>query len=90
MKSLTDGTIVSRPLLEALDDRSLPDLDVHDVFTGPEVTLDGEDIEKFRSIVGNNDESFKSVRTDKIGGSYGLCHCCWLAGMYTLYLKLPF
>lgn len=49
------------------DDQSLPDLDVHDVFTGPEVTLDGEDIEKFCSIVGNNDESFKSVRTDKIG-----------------------
>ncbi|KAE9382644.1 hypothetical protein BT96DRAFT_952022, partial [Gymnopus androsaceus JB14] len=44
----------------------LPDLDVHDTFTGPEVTLNANDIEKFCSIVGNNDESFKSVRTDKI------------------------
>jgi len=48
------------------DDQTLPDLDVHDTFTGPEVTLNANDIEKFCSIVGNNDESFKSVRTDKI------------------------
>ncbi|KAE9399788.1 fatty acid synthase [Gymnopus androsaceus JB14] len=39
------------------DDQDLPDLDV---------TLNANDIEKFCSIVGNNDESFKSVRTDKI------------------------
>lgn len=48
------------------DDQSLPELDIHDTFTGPEVTLQTENIEKFRSIVGNNKESFKSVRTDKV------------------------
>lgn len=46
------------------DDQSLPDLNVHDFFTAPEVTLDAKDI---AIIVGNNDESLKSIRTDKIG-----------------------
>ncbi|KAJ3916064.1 fatty acid synthase [Lentinula edodes] len=48
------------------DDQSLPELDIHDTFTGPDVTLKAEDIEKFCSVVGNNDESFKSVRTTTI------------------------
>lgn len=53
------------------DSQSLPNLDVHNVFTGPEVTLGAtlgaEDMEMFCSIAANNDESFKSVGTDKIG-----------------------
>ncbi|KAJ3783459.1 fatty acid synthase [Lentinula aff. detonsa] len=48
------------------DDQSLPELDIHDTFTGPEVTLNADDIEKFCAIVGNNDESFKSVRTGNV------------------------
>ncbi|KAL0065236.1 fatty acid synthase alpha subunit Lsd1 [Marasmius tenuissimus] len=49
------------------DNESLPKLDIHDVFTGPEVTLDAQDVEKFCTIVGNHDESFKTVRTDTVG-----------------------
>ncbi|KAF5389975.1 hypothetical protein D9757_013855 [Collybiopsis confluens] len=48
------------------DDEKLPELSIHDTFTGPEVTLDEADIEKFCSVVGNEDESFKSVRSEKI------------------------
>ncbi|KAJ3886618.1 hypothetical protein GG344DRAFT_81530 [Lentinula edodes] len=48
------------------DDQSLPELDIHDTFTGPDVTLKAEDIKKFCSVVGNNDKSFKSVRTTTI------------------------
>ncbi|KAJ3738019.1 hypothetical protein EV360DRAFT_77216, partial [Lentinula raphanica] len=48
------------------DDQSLLELDIHDTFTGPEVELNVEDIEKSCGIVGNVDESFKSVRNDKV------------------------
>ncbi|KAF9267936.1 fatty acid synthase [Marasmius fiardii PR-910] len=48
------------------DNESLPQLDIHDVFSGPEVTLDAKEIEKFCTIVGNHGESFKTVRNEKI------------------------
>ncbi|KAK7446754.1 fatty acid synthase alpha subunit Lsd1 [Stygiomarasmius scandens] len=48
------------------DNESLSDLDVKEVLTGPELTLDAAAIEQFCAVVGNHGESFKTVRQDKI------------------------
>ena len=41
-------------------------LNVHDKFTGPEVKIDAETVEKFCAIIGNDGEAFKSTRTDEV------------------------
>ena len=46
------------------DDEVLPDIKVRDVYTGPEVTIDEDDIETFCAVVGNQGEAFKSVRNE--------------------------
>lgn len=48
------------------DDQSLPEIDVHDTFVGPNVTINAADVERFCSIVGNQDQAFKSARSDKV------------------------
>ncbi|THV07258.1 fatty acid synthase [Dendrothele bispora CBS 962.96] len=48
------------------DNESLPDLDVKQLLTGPEVTLEAAAIEQFCAVVGNHGESFKTVRQSKI------------------------
>ncbi|KAF8896473.1 fatty acid synthetase alpha subunit [Infundibulicybe gibba] len=48
------------------DDDSLPALDIHEVFTGPEVTIQAGEVEQFCAVVGNDDESFKTVRNETI------------------------
>jgi fatty acid synthase subunit alpha len=48
------------------DNEVLPEIDVRDVFTGPEVTIKAEDIETFCNVVGNQDEAFKTARSDNI------------------------
>ena len=40
----------------------LADLDVHDAFVGPEVVVDAGMIENFCAVIGNDGESFKSIR----------------------------
>lgn len=48
------------------DDEKLPELNVRDTFTGPEVTISASDIEAFCAVVGNQQEKFKTVRTDEV------------------------
>jgi fatty acid synthase subunit alpha len=48
------------------DESILPSLDVRDTFTGPEVTIDVASVEEFCGVVGNEGESFKSVRTTDV------------------------
>jgi fatty acid synthase subunit alpha len=48
------------------DDESLPELNVRDTFVGPEVTISASDVEAFCAVVGNQQEKFKTVRTDEV------------------------
>jgi acyl dehydratase len=48
------------------DDEELPELDVRDTFTSPEVTISASDVEAFCAVVGNQQEKFKTVRTDEV------------------------
>ena len=42
------------------------DLDVRDTFTGPEITISANDVEAFCAVVRNQQEKFKTVRTDNV------------------------
>ena len=46
------------------DNEELPTIDVHETFVGPEVTINADDVEQFCSVVGNQGEAFKTVRTE--------------------------
>jgi len=35
------------------DDAALPKIDIHETFTGPEVTIEAKDVEQFCVVVGN-------------------------------------
>jgi fatty acid synthase subunit alpha, fungi type len=48
------------------DDEEPQDLDVRDTFTGPEVTISANDVEAFCAVVGNQQEKFKTARTDEV------------------------
>lgn len=48
------------------DDESLPELNVRDTFVGPDVTISASDVEAFCAVVGNQQEKFKTVRTDEV------------------------
>lgn len=48
------------------DNEVMPSIDVRDTFTGPEVTIQASDVETFCSVVGNEGESFKTARKDKV------------------------
>ena len=46
------------------DNETLPEIGLRDTFTGPEVTIDEDDVETFCAVVGNQGEAFKSARND--------------------------
>ncbi|RDX57079.1 fatty acid synthase [Lentinus brumalis] len=46
------------------DNEALPEIGLRDTFTGPEVTIDEDDVETFCAVVGNQGEAFKSARND--------------------------
>ncbi|EIN09976.1 fatty acid synthase [Punctularia strigosozonata HHB-11173 SS5] len=48
------------------DDSTLPALDVHETFVGPEVRIEASDIETFCAVVGNQGEAFKTTRTEVV------------------------
>lgn len=56
------------------DEKELPDLDVRDTFTSPEVTISVSNVEVFCAVVGNQKE-FKAVRTDGADSSLAGQHC---------------
>lgn len=46
------------------DDQSRPELDIHETFIGPEVVISANDVETFCNVVGNQNEAFKTARTE--------------------------
>lgn len=48
------------------DDQSRPELDVHETFIGPEVIISAHDVETFCNVVGNQNEAFKTARTENV------------------------
>ncbi|KAG6813968.1 hypothetical protein H0H92_005223, partial [Tricholoma furcatifolium] len=48
------------------DDEVLPAIDLRETFDGPEVTIEAADIEEFCAVVGNQGESFKTVRNENV------------------------
>ena len=48
------------------DDQTLPDLALDTNFTCPETAVDAQTIQRFCDVVGNQGESFKSVRSEKV------------------------
>lgn len=48
------------------DKEVLPEIDVRATYTGPEVTIDATAVESFCSVVGNQGESFHSMRTAEV------------------------
>jgi len=48
------------------DDEEMPEIDIHETFIGPEVTISPQDVEMFCGVVGNQSESFKSARTEVV------------------------
>ena len=48
------------------DDQTLPQIDVKEKFTGPNVVIESSEIETFCSVVGNQGESFKTVRHSSV------------------------
>lgn len=48
------------------DDQSRPELDIHETFIGPEVVISANDVETFCNVVGNQNEAFKTARTESV------------------------
>ncbi|KAJ7808682.1 hypothetical protein B0H14DRAFT_3761317 [Mycena olivaceomarginata] len=48
------------------DDAVLPNIDIRETFHGPEVTIEASAVEQFCAVVGNQGESFKTVRNDQV------------------------
>jgi fatty acid synthase subunit alpha len=48
------------------DQTVLPNIDISETFTAPEITIDVASVEKFCGIVGNEGESFKAVRNEDV------------------------
>ncbi|GLB40343.1 putative protein with domain of unknown function (DUF1729) [Lyophyllum shimeji] len=48
------------------DDEVLPAIDLRETFVGPEVTVEAAAVEEFCAVVGNQGESFKTVRNDNM------------------------
>ncbi|KAJ7762020.1 fatty acid synthase [Mycena maculata] len=49
------------------DDAVLPEIDIRETFHGPEVTIEASAVEQFCAVVGNQAESFQTVRNEQIG-----------------------
>lgn len=48
------------------DDESLPEINVHETFIGPEITISAHRVETFCGVIGNQNESYKAARTDSV------------------------
>ncbi|KIJ66907.1 hypothetical protein HYDPIDRAFT_174219 [Hydnomerulius pinastri MD-312] len=48
------------------DDQTLPEIDIHETFIGPEVIISAKDVETFCGVVGNQNEAFKTARSDSV------------------------
>lgn len=48
------------------DDSALPDIDIRQTLTAPQVTVDANVVEQFCAVVGNQEESFKTARNSEV------------------------
>ncbi|EIW84299.1 fatty acid synthase [Coniophora puteana RWD-64-598 SS2] len=48
------------------NNETLPEIGLRETFVGPQVTISAEDVETFCSVVGNQGEHFKSVRSSSV------------------------
>lgn len=48
------------------DNETMPTIDIHDTFSGPQVTITAEHIERFCSVVGNQSAQFKTARSAEV------------------------
>jgi fatty acid synthase subunit alpha len=48
------------------DDEVLPEIDIKSTFTGPEITIEASTVEMFCAVVGNQGESFKTIRNFEV------------------------
>lgn len=48
------------------DSEVLPQIDIRDKFTGPEITVEANAVETFCAVVGNQGESFKTTRNSEV------------------------
>jgi fatty acid synthase subunit alpha, fungi type len=48
------------------DDAVLPGIDIQETFVGPEIAIEADAVEIFCAVVGNQEESFKTVRNDVV------------------------
>jgi fatty acid synthase subunit alpha len=48
------------------DDEEMPEIDIHETFIGPEVTISARDVEMFCGVVGNQSEAFKTAHTEVV------------------------
>ncbi|KAF7311388.1 Fatty acid synthase [Mycena kentingensis (nom. inval.)] len=48
------------------DNAVLPEIDIRETFHGPEVTIESDAVEQFCAIVGNQGESFQTVRNKQV------------------------
>ncbi|KAF8071859.1 fatty acid synthase [Lyophyllum atratum] len=48
------------------DNEVLPSIDLRETFVGPEVTIEASAVEEFCAVVGNQGESFQTVRNDNV------------------------
>ncbi|KAJ7077160.1 fatty acid synthase [Mycena belliarum] len=48
------------------DDAVLPEIDIRETFHGPEVTIEAGAVERFCAVVGNQAESFQTVRNEQV------------------------
>jgi len=70
------------------DDEVLPNIDIHEKFMGPEAAIDSSDVEQFCAVVGNQGESFKTARSDKIQApmDFAIVPCWKVLSIPSLYL----
>lgn len=47
-------------------DQARPELDIHETYIGPEVIISANDVEMFCNVVGNQNEAFKTARTENV------------------------
>jgi fatty acid synthase subunit alpha, fungi type len=63
------------------DDAILPDINIHDLFTGPEVTIESSTVEQFCAVVGIQEEYFKVAWTTEVKALWTSQYSSdWVAG----------
>jgi len=64
------------------DNEVVPDIDIRDTFTGPDITIEAVSVKRFCAVVGDQDESFKTSRNTEVKASmFGRLLCVQFSGL---------